>query len=355
MSDKFKAVTLASGETLQSSVPKVPRSTPPALEAHGILVRGVVLRTFVFDDDNVPARPNPVVTQSAVYCDVLGYMGLPGNRTHVFKNCLVAQERSGLHDGDLWYPSPTTMDISNPAAGPNPNAGTDPANMDGDHVLLGFMDNDLTLPVVLRSIPHPKADQNGSPVDKPGQRVKLYTRDKQVRMWRHHGTFFGVDANGDLLFDTTRAHDGTLIANGAEPTPTLTGANGNFRVRVPKASKVTIEIVDNPDAPELAVGQLAQVIIENGKISARINNGASFEFTDMDGNAKFKLGDGAVHVPIVEVLEALWGQLKAQLDAFDTGHAGQFCGVGPVSAPPPISAPAWNSAINSTKVSIPNG
>lgn len=80
-------------------------------------------------------------------------------------------------------------------------------------------------------------------------------------------------------------------------------------------------------------------------------------------------GDTSKHVAIVEELQSLYEELKGKLDSFDSHThsvpaAGLVCAApgSPVTGSatsatpsPTISAPSWNSAINSSKVSIPAG
>lgn len=105
--------------------------------------------------------------------------------------------------------------------------------------------------------------------------------------------------------------------------------------------------------------------LEPSQFTANLGGGATVKFEAKDGDAKCTVGDGAKHVAIVEHLQTQYETLKGKLDAADGhGHPGggtllDSLGVPctGVTGPPtvPVSAPTWNGAINSTKISIPDG
>lgn len=112
------------------------------------------------------------------------------------------------------------------------------------------------------------------------------------------------------------------------------------------------------DTERLTVGTTAggmRLHIAADHVEVTFDGGSTIRVEQKDGDATLKVGDGAKHVPIVEALEALWGNLNVWLDAHY--HP---TGVGPSGPPsPPLSsAPGqapWDGAINSGKVSIPDG
>lgn len=302
----------------QASIPKIEKMmnghTP-----NGLLLRGCVTATYLVD---TPARQGNDShwlgeTPMACYCDVMCYSGIPGQRFIFLRKVLVSQERGGIHNGRVWKPRAATLDITGDYVA---DGGTSPANWDGDHVLVGFMDNKPNMPVILRGIPHPAQDTGGIEKDK-GHRLRLKVADGDPDFCKHYGSFYGLDDNGDFIVDLTQAYQEDLAGTGDEPAPPGGGAVGNFLVKLPAASKLTVQI----------------------------DGGASIVLDLKDGNAKLTLGDGAKHVAIVEALQTFWGNFKSIFDAHT--HP---TGVGP-SGPPAAPAPAWDSTINSTKVAIPNG
>ncbi len=102
----------------------------------------------------------------------------------------------------------------------------------------------------------------------------------------------------------------------------------------------------------------AQIHIKNdGSIEGTFDDGRSFLVTGKEDAATMTIGDGAKHVPIVERLETLWGSMKSTMDTWGgvSGHV-HSTGVGPSGPPTPaLSVDNWDSSINSTKISIPDG
>lgn len=229
MSDDYTPRRARGGGMLQSAVPKRTQAESEYYRTGGLLVRGVVMNTYVADDDLLPAIDTANSDLTAVYCDVYVYSGLPGNKVHFFPRCLVSQERSGMHEGDIWVPRATTLDITGVL---DLNTGSNPADLDGDHVLLGFMDDNFGLPVVLRAIPHPNADIGKTQANDLGERLKLRQADGQPRKWKHRGAVWGVDKDGNWEIDLRNAHTGDYLPDGSEPPATQTGTSGAYTARI---------------------------------------------------------------------------------------------------------------------------
>ena len=306
----------------QASIPKVEKVLG-GNRAGGLLLRGCVTATYVVDD---PGRSNNdsywlgETSPVAVYCDVLCYTGMSGNRYIFLRKVLVAQDRGGIHNGRIWKPKAATLDISGDFV---PDGGTNPANWDGDHVLVGFLEDSLNLPVILAGVPHPIQDTGGL-TKTVGHRLRLTVADGDPDFHKHYGSFFGLDDSGNFVVDLTGAYKGPLQATGAEPAPPGNGTVGNVTVKLPTASKLTVQI----------------------------DGGASLELDLKDAAAKLKLGDGAVHAAIAETLKTF---LDTTLKAWLTAHT-HPTGVGPSGPPSPAPAyPVYNDAITSTKLAFPNG
>jgi len=323
MSTRWQTQRLG-GRLIQAGVPM--RATPSAYEkAHGLLMRGVVTATYEVDNPDHPVvNLDPNATPVAIYCDVLCYSSMPNQRWTFLRRCLVSQPVGGIHRGRIWKPRAATLDVTN-----NPidlDANTNPANLDGDHVLVGFLDHNLNTPVIIRGIPHPSNDI-GNEEEELGHRMKLKVADGDPDFWKHHGAYFGVDAAGDFVVDTTQAYDGELEEGGVEPDPTEDGSAGNVLLRLQKGATLTVEV-----------------------------DGDNFKLELADGDAKLTLGDGAVSAAVAEHLEALWNAAKSTLDIWGgaSGHI-HSTGVGPSGPPSPaLSVDAWDPKIVSDKVKFPD-
>lgn len=330
----YKSLTVGAGTRLQSGIPKRPMVGMG--DASGMVLRGVVTATYVVDDPQHPFADDDNREPVAVYCDVLTYP-----KYLFIPRALVSQDRGGMHSGRIWKPRAATIDQSgNPI---NLNQGTNPANLDGDHVLLQFINGNTNQPVIMRSVPHPSADVGNGQKD-AGHRLKLKVADGDPDFWKHHGTFYGVSTDGDFVIDTTEAYAGESLENDAsEPANPGDGTAGNYRVRLPAG---------------------AQVIFE-------LDSGALITLEEKDGDAKLTLGDGAISAVLGEELQSWWDTvLKPKFDALDThvhtahnyvlplipAPGGPVPVVGtPSDATPKAAVPVYDTSTLSTKVKIPNG
>jgi hypothetical protein len=84
----------------------------------------------------------------------------------------------------------------------------------------------------------------------------------------------------------------------------------------------------------------------------KLDDGATLNVQNKDADATLKLGDGAVHATIVEHLKTLYEDLKSYIE-----NAIVNTGMGPSATILASNgpAPAWDTAIESTKVSFPDG
>jgi hypothetical protein len=347
--------------TIPSGVPV--RIRRPTKEASGLLLRGVVIRVYSYDEVRMRNR---TIIPSSLYCDVLIYSSRAGNRVAVIRDCVVSQESGGVHNGTIYRPKATTLRFDGPL---DLNKVRNPAELDGDHVLVGFLDNDVATPIILRWLAHPSTDARSSlptTVNVAGHRCRLISTDGDVRLWRHHGTFFGVQDDGSFVVDNSRGHQGRVEADGSEqpydapdPATGTVPAPPNTLFRLRPGGKFRVEIVD-PDDPD-GVTKTFELEANQTELRIRLNGEDNLVLTQSGENAEMQIGDGAVHVPIGEHLKTLYDNLKARLDAFDIAFAQHLHGTsfGPTTAPQPgasISAPDWSSVptIISTKVSLPD-
>jgi hypothetical protein len=293
---KFSPVRLPSGTVIQGGIPKT-APDPNGNKPNGLLMRGVVIATYVLDDEKHPYKDDRWETVG-IYCDVLVYSGLPRGRARIVNSALVPQSRGGIHNGHIWKPKAAKLDVSGNSL--NTRVGTDPADMDGDHVLIGFMDNDFALPVIIGGVPHPRADLGN---EEAGRQLKLKLEDGDPDFWKHHGTLYGIDKEGNFLVDTRFANDGKLADDGKEPEPSED--KGNVKFQLPSGTTFTIEIDD----------------------------------------------DSTKHVAVVEYLKELYNDLKSYVE-----NAQVMTAMGPSGT---ISAqsgpgPEWDTAIESNRVIIPD-
>lgn len=300
MAIRYASVKGPNGQVMQSGIAKRPKD-PEGHRPAGLLLRGVVVATYVVDDENHPFKDhqNEEGKPAAVYCDVLTYSSLPKLRFGLLRTVLVSQHRGGMHDGQIWKPKAAKLDIGKNTL--DMSANVNPATIDGDHVLVGFIDDDIKVPVILRGIPHPKADVGN---EEAGRQLKLKVADGDPDFWKHHGSLYGIAKDGNFLVDTRFANDGKLESDGKEAAAPTDG---------------------------------------KGSVKFKLPDGATFEI-EVDG-------DASKHPAIVEFLETLYGDLKSYIEGAQVMTAMGPSGTIQAQSGP---APAWDSEINSNRVIIPD-
>jgi hypothetical protein len=249
--------------------------------AGSLVTRAVVLAVYFVDEDT----RNEWVKgkQRSVLCDVRTY----GRVNRVLTKVPVLQRTRGLWDEDTYIPRASSKNLD---GGPlkADGAGMTPAEkMDGDHVLIAFLDGDPSQPVVLPyCLAHPESNNKAE---------KAHGRRRRIR---HSGVLIEWSEDGDLTIDATEAAKSELGAKGIEqPNSGTTG-------------KITLVTQDGAGK----------------KTSIRLNNlGQILIGADPEG--------AAADEPLV-----LGNQIKSQLEALYAAlaahtHAGVTPGVG-VSGPP---------------------
>lgn len=347
-SGQYEGRVVGAGTRIQAGIPSGPVQADRS--ARGLLLRGVVLSTHVADSREHPradwtGQDGPPLH---VYCDVLVLTDQPGQRWISLRGVLVAQPGpSGLHRGRTWRPRPSSLNLSGPAA--ELDQTVNPADLDGDHVLVGFLGDSFDQPVILASLPHPQVDL-GHEQGALGQRVHLLEADGDPDLTRHHGVSWGVDGLGGWLVDSRRANVGEIDpARGFdEPVPPTDGKGGQtYKLPKDAAFQVVLQDMTNPDVP------VSKLVLRLDSASALLQlEGATLQAAGKDATATLKVGDGVKHVAIVEALRTLYNLLKTYLE-----NAKVNTGMGPSSTVLAASgpAPAWASDIESTKVSLPDG
>jgi len=305
---RFSTMQLPSGIRLQAGMPKEPGLDPR--RAYGLNVRGVVVGLHPRD------QPLPGPAPASTYATVLTY----GRVRRPLERVLVASPFASLHTGTVGG-----LRVASVAAGGVFDLDhVDPATLDGSHVIVGFLDDDLGQPFIQSVIEHPRADGGGPITGDVQDRVRLSSADGQPLLIRWNGVTFGVDGAGDFLVDLERAHDGALVGTGQEPPPSVDGSHGNVRVNLPEGSRVVVQIAGGP----------------------------SLTLEQSGGEARLVLGDGAQSVAVAEPLRALYEALANYihtqlivLTAFGPSAPPVAAG-----APPP---PTWDAAIVSGRAKIP--
>jgi hypothetical protein len=352
---------LKGGTVSQSAIEK--QAAHMGSSPRGLKVSAVVVSTYVYDEPNGANVVGTPAESRAVYCDCVcidpRFHGIPIPRAKV------TQSQGGLHWGEVWIPQAADLEESGDPV--NKSAGTNLSNTNGDHVIVEWLNDDFGQPVITGALPHPINDI-GNVERNAGHRVRSILSDGRVRLTKHRGSFWGLDDCGNWVVDTTRAHDGTLEEGMREPEPALGGTEGNHVYKVPEGGKFEINLTKGAQVGDGSDSdaEWTKVVIENNKVTISNEGGESILLENKDGDTTLKIGDGDKHVALVEHLEAMWVAWQKQIAGWQLqGVAGTTFStiVGPAfqvlnieAAPPgPAESAPWDSAINSTKVSLPDG
>lgn len=344
---------MSPGVRIQSGIPTT--DIQDKRRANGLLLRGVVTATYVTDNSRHPQfDAPPTEAPTAVYCDVLVYPSMAGQIFYGLRNVLVTQDIAGLHRGRIWKPRAASIDFVDKVL--NLEEGSDSGYTDGDQVLVGFMNDNLAQPIILRALPHPTGDIGRENYD-IGTRMKLKIADGDPDFFRHHGVHYGVNDTGDFLVDSTFANKGALDGDGKESVPVTDGTSGNQTFNLPQDSELTINLMDmadpaNPD-PKVIIqisktGGLVDIKDATGNWHMKVEDGETLTVAGKDAAATLTLGDGAVSVAVADHLQTLWATMQS--DYLSHKHPS---GSGPTGIPDtPIEN--WDTNINSNKMTIPD-
>jgi hypothetical protein len=333
------------------------------------VVRGVVVAVYFSDGQQerveaVRQQDPKFYGMKSVAVDVLTY---GGRFRSYLQKVVVVPRRHALNDYDgLWIPRAATIDLSTgdaPIYDNKDGTPSDPRDLDGDHVLVEFLENDPRQPFIRDELPHPRT--NYTQVKAAGDAVES----------RFRGVVTRIDTDGNVTLDTTKANSGAVNAQGAE-TSALDATHGKVTVRMGRLATFTLIGLDDAGGAETF-----KVDIDPAakKFRIRLDAGAALDLTDKDGNTVTLLGNATVKAVREDLLNTLWGQLKVYLDAHvhpeaalraALGVAGvdpTLVGLAPLAAaglvtasaspptPPAAPAPAWDPAIGSNKLKFPAG
>lgn len=266
-----------SGTILQSGIPKGDPTDSP-MRMHGRTFTGVVVAVYAYDAPEASNNLDVSAETNAIYADVLCYGKFEG----VIPRVLVTRGRQGLHEGEISLPRPAMMAVNGTLDGQT----TNPAMMDGDHVVVAFLDDDMKRPYIREYLPHPSADIGNAALP-VGQRMRLAGADGSPLFWKHRGAYWGLDTNGNWHFDLTRAHTGQYNADGSEPDPALDGTSGNTEALLPKMARIHIKLGDDREITIEENGPSLVVTLPAGAVAFTSD---SF---NADASGEVKLGRGA--------------------------------------------------------------
>lgn len=233
------------------------------------LLRAVVLRSYAPGEE---AEGKPDHCRQGVTCDLLVFANRMRSKLHRVPVCLPGA--GGIGDGNDWKPRGTTRNLGGGALVLQgaPGAVTPAHDMDGDHVLVDFMQGDLGHPLIVGSLPHPRRKAPPS---------EGWPLRRRVR-----GAVVGVDAVGSVHLDTTLASSGAVGADGSEDQ----GGTGDLALTL----KGSLGLSVDEDAVAEVTGDVtldaASVTVNGGtQGAARKTDAVKITITQLDADAVYQL------------------------------------------------------------------
>jgi len=246
------------GEVYQAGIPsRLATENDDGWKAGGWITRAVVLAVYYTDED----ERNGWVKgkQKNILCDVrtIGAYSRP-----LFK-VPVLQHIQGLWDEDIYIPRAAQQNISggtfSTGSAAKDNVQPTPAEqMDGDHVLIGFLDNNPKLPVIL---PYTLGHSASNTAPKKA--------DGRIRRIRHNGVVIEWDKDGNLTLDASKAAKPEFDGSGKEVSnsgtagiitvKTKDGAGAQLQLKLDKTGNVVLEAGGATEALTLTKGALAEL------------------------------------------------------------------------------------------------
>jgi hypothetical protein len=228
----YETMRTRTGDVLQAGVKTRPAAAHHDLTStYGWITRAVVTATYYADEDQRGHDPR------SMSCDVRTY----GRYTRELPKVPVLQRTHGLWDYDIYTPRAARQDIEGSdliGTGSKGKRPTSAEKMDGDHVLIGFLDNDPNQPVIL---PFTLGHKNAN--------YRPAAADGHVRRIRHNGVLMAWDKDGNFSIDATGGAAEILGPKGTE-----VASGGNVSV-----SGVTVKLLS--DEVELGNGAGDAVVL----------------------------------------------------------------------------------------------
>lgn len=210
--------------------------------AHGHTMRGVVLKTYLPDKATVLTGGRSTTALYSVTCDVLVY---EENMRTVLKHVPVMTGSGGMRDHDVWIPEDSSIDVSTGTIVVDATVQMSKVtDLNGDHVLIGFLNNDFTEPMIIGQVPHPRNNRAPMSTDVTQFKSKNYLR----------GMSFGITQDGniecDLSSPTSKPSEGGMDPSGNE-IPNIMGGNFTMTMQPGALLQLLDSTISNPEATVL--------------------------------------------------------------------------------------------------------
>lgn len=227
---RWRTMRTIGGAVVKSGLNPRRRDEMPRHRPHDAPHQAVVLRSYVHDDPDNTRRFHRVTSDVILVNSQLALFRVP-----------VLQRNYGVHNiHGLWVPRGTSRDLEGgelllrPVSRNGTRRG-DPTPMDrldGDQVLVDYVEGDLDMPVIIGAYDHGRSNRQivteaGTPVHGEPQATEYYVH--------HNGTEIRINETGDMLIDLLEAY-------GTDEDEDAANGQGDLRIRVKSDRSVTIEV-----------------------------------------------------------------------------------------------------------------
>lgn len=211
---------------------------------YGLLLRGLVIAVHLPDGGGGDEYPFLPAAQPGVLCDVMVLE--PRYRT-VLRGVPVMTGSAGVDNHEVWVPQAATATLTGePLTLTREGSGVPTVaahDTNGDIVIIAFLENDTSQPVIIGQLPHPRTNRRPSTHDTPTYRYRRHAQ----------GIAIGVTESGDATVDTTQASGGAVSVS-LRPGSVLTVDAGGTAERLTRESFL--------DAIDALIGLLPAALAE---------------------------------------------------------------------------------------------
>lgn len=311
--------------TLQAGIPR--KTYRKRSEPMPGMMRGMVVATYSGEQADKQGQTNP----PQVLCDVLMVNG-------GVVRAQVMQRGSSVSNVSRWVPCAARSNVVTGAAVKLTQDGLDPPpasiyDLDGDMVVVEFLEGSVELPIIVGSIEHPRAlrptkTQYSVPAVVQGQGTVMQSGgDIRSRYLAHQGAQVQVDRAGNVRLDMR----GAGVANDGKTYDAPDTASGNVDVCVRSGSEVVIR-------NQAGVPMVRAIADAAGNLSLRVGTSPTDTVLIATPTLAHLTQWEAANSAVGERLSALWAAVNiAAATATATGVPTPIL-IEP-GALPPISAP----------------
>lgn len=236
---------MRSGVVVQAGINTRRRDALPLMSPRKGPYRALVVNTRVRGEEGH-------LRNASVECDVILI-----HTQIALQNIPVLQKQHGVNNVHaLWVPRPSTRLVSGEGElnlqrvlsrrGTFIGPATPLGDVDGDMVLLDFIEGQREWPIIIGALPHERSNrvlESGT-----GWREGSVTERGEMRRdeyyTSHYGTEVRINEQGDLLIDTVNAFDDPATEDNSV-------SGGQMRVRIKDGERLTIAIGDDEDVLEV--------------------------------------------------------------------------------------------------------